>query len=166
MGLDMLVGVLGILRTGTCYCPIDVIAWNPARILTALRAVGSTLLASTVARVDVVEQAGDYQLCAVSDFLDGGDDVLTGEMEELFTVRGQMRMEDLIYIIFTSGTTGNPKGVMVSHGSAAHLVCQDFPDAMRVRPSERVLLFFSSAFDGCALLHHLPRRHPRHGHAE
>lgn len=61
-----------------------------------------------------------------------------------------MRMEDLIYIIFTSGTTGNPKGVMVSHGSAAHLVCQDFPGAIRVRPSERVLLFFSVAFDGCA----------------
>lgn len=77
-----------------------------------------------------------------------------------------MRMEDLIYIIFTSGTTGNPKGVMVSHGSAAHLVCQDSPDAIRVRPSERVLLFFSGAFDGCALLHHLPQRHPRHGHAE
>lgn len=66
MGLDMLVGVLGILRTGACYCPIDVIAWSPARILTALRAVGSALLASTVARVDVVEQAGGYQLCAVS----------------------------------------------------------------------------------------------------
>lgn len=68
----------------------------------------------------------------------------------LSTVRGQMRMEDLIYIIFTSGTTGNPKDVMVSHGSAAHLICQDFPGAMRVRPSERVLLFFSVAFDGCA----------------
>lgn len=38
IGLDMLVGVLGVLRTGACYCPIDVIAWNPARILTALRA--------------------------------------------------------------------------------------------------------------------------------
>lgn len=61
-----------------------------------------------------------------------------------------MRMEDLIYIIFTSGTTGNPKDVMVSHGSAAHLICQDFPGAMRVRPSERVLLFLSVAFDGCA----------------
>lgn len=92
----MLVSMLGILRTGACYCPIDVIAWSPARILTALRAVGSALLASTVARVDVVEQAGGYQLCVVSDFLDGGDDVLTGEMEELSTVRGQMRIEDLI----------------------------------------------------------------------
>lgn len=57
----MLVGVLGILRTGACYCPIDVIAWSPARMLTALRAVGSALLASTVVRVDVVEQAGGYQ---------------------------------------------------------------------------------------------------------
>lgn len=66
MGLDMLVGVLGVLRTGACYCPIDVIAWSLARILTALRAVGSALLASTVARVDVIEQAGGYQLCAVS----------------------------------------------------------------------------------------------------
>lgn len=73
IGLDMLVGVLGVLRTGVYYCPIDIIAWNPARILTALRAVGSALLASTVARVDVVEQAGGYQLYAVSVYRPGAN---------------------------------------------------------------------------------------------
>lgn len=147
MGLEMVASVLGILRLGAAYCPIDFNAWSSARVLATLEAVGSRLVFSTVETT-----LPGYELVRVPDML-GREclerhDIADHERKALEGIRRGMRHSDLIYVIFTSGTTGKPKGVMVSHGSAVHLVQQTFPGAMRGRPGEKVLLFFSVAFDG------------------
>ena len=51
------------------------------------------------------------------------------------------------YCIFTSGTTGAPKGVVVEHGQAAAFV-RGQNGVLGVGPGDRVLQFFSTAFDG------------------
>ncbi|KAK1976429.1 nonribosomal peptide synthetase 11 [Colletotrichum cereale] len=148
MGLEMIASVLGVLRLGAAYCPIDFKAWSLDRILATLKAVGSHLVFSTVettlpgyemVRVPSINMLSQGRLGAVLE-----------ATKDLQTIRQEMKHSDLIYVIFTSGTTGKPKGVMVSHGSAAHLVQQNFPGVMKGRPGENVLLFFSVAFDGCA----------------
>ncbi|KAF4910814.1 Nonribosomal peptide synthetase sirP [Colletotrichum fructicola] len=145
MGLEMVASVLGILRLGASYCPIDFKAWSLERVIATLKAVGSRLVLSTVDTT-----IAGYELVRVPEMLGKHDPITEGAMEELRLIRSDMRQSDLIYIIFTSGTTGKPKGVMVPHSSAAHLVQQSFPGAMRGSPGEKVLLFFSVAFDGCA----------------
>lgn len=62
-----------------------------------------------------------------------------------------MQADDLAWIIFTSGTTGKPKGVMVYH-RGIYAVCtvqhsQELEDA--AQRGDRCLLAFSIAFDGC-----------------
>ncbi|KAK2053646.1 nonribosomal peptide synthetase 11 [Colletotrichum caudatum] len=145
MGLEMLASVLGILRLGASYCPIDFKAWSLERVEATLEAVGSRLVLATVETT-----ISNYELVRVPGMLETNDPVADETAEKLKRIRSDMKHSDLIYIIFTSGTTGKPKGVMVSHSSAAHLVQQSFPGAMRGSPGERVLLFFSVAFDGCA----------------
>jgi amino acid adenylation domain-containing protein len=57
-----------------------------------------------------------------------------------------MAADDLAYLMFTSGTTGVPKGVMVSTGNVAH-----FSSVMqaryRIAPDDRVSQFFELTFD-------------------
>lgn len=90
----------------------------------------------------------DYELVYVTDILSPDLPKFTANARKaLEKIREEMKVFDLICIIFTSGTTGHPKGVMVSHERVAHLVQQNFPGAMTVHHGARVLLFFSVAFD-------------------
>lgn len=52
----------------------------------------------------------------------------------------------LAYIIFTSGSSGKPKGVAVEHG-ALSLHCQALGRIYAITPGERVLQFASMSFD-------------------
>ncbi|MBN1910013.1 MAG: amino acid adenylation domain-containing protein, partial [Pirellulales bacterium] len=54
---------------------------------------------------------------------------------------------DLCYVIFTSGTTGRPKGVMTEHRNAVRFVAA-FNDVCQMGPADRIYQGFSLAFDG------------------
>lgn len=151
MGLEMVIAAIGILRLGACYCPMDFAAWSESRVRATLEAVESQLVFSTVE----TELPG-YEIVRIGDLL--GENETAGISPEglvlLQSIRRNISPNDLIYIIFTSGTTGKPKGVMIPHGSVAHLTVQDFPGSLTVYPGARVLLFFSVAFDGIFLSPH------------
>ncbi|KAF9921751.1 hypothetical protein BGZ65_010103, partial [Modicella reniformis] len=57
----------------------------------------------------------------------------------------------LAYVIYTSGSTGKPKGVMVEHGGVVNLIMSR-PDVYGFSASDRMVQFYSIAFDGCALI--------------
>ena len=52
----------------------------------------------------------------------------------------------LAYVIFTSGTTGRPKGVMIEHGAIANLVASDLA-YFELGPHDRVIQGSSAAYD-------------------
>jgi len=53
---------------------------------------------------------------------------------------------DLAYVVYTSGTTGEPKGVMVEHGGIANLVRSD-ADHFGLDPGDRIAQASSPAYD-------------------
>jgi long-chain acyl-CoA synthetase len=52
---------------------------------------------------------------------------------------------DLATLVYTSGTTGHPKGVMLSHGSLVYVVAS-IAEYLRLRPDERILSVLPLAF--------------------
>ncbi|MEV4236399.1 amino acid adenylation domain-containing protein [Nocardia sp. NPDC049737] len=102
---DMLIAVLGILRAGCAYVPLDP-DYPAARI--------ETVLADCEARFVVAgsEHARVYQNLGVTH--------ITVSDTPPGTVENVSHPHDLSYLIYTSGSTGVPKGVMVEHRSVVN----------------------------------------------
>ncbi|MFI1190981.1 amino acid adenylation domain-containing protein [Streptomyces californicus] len=132
---DQVVGVLGVLLAGAVYVPVDL--GQPTgrrdRILTgagarfAVVAGGSAgVLPPGVRAVDVTGVRETPP-----------DDVPDAPAAA---------PEDLAYVMYTSGSTGEPKGVMISHRAAANTV-HDVNRRFDVGESDRVLGLAALGFD-------------------
>ncbi|MFJ9818086.1 amino acid adenylation domain-containing protein [Streptomyces sp. NPDC101151] len=135
-GRDQVVGVLGVLLAGGVYVPVDI--GQPQvrrdRILTGCRAHYAVLSDAGLARtlppaVRPVDVAAAERLApsAVPD-------------------ENSVSSGDLAYVIHTSGSTGEPKGVMISHRAAANTV-HDINRRFAVTDSDRVLGLAALGFD-------------------
>ncbi|MEB4212427.1 AMP-binding protein, partial [Mycobacterium sp. 94-17] len=107
---EAIVAILGILKTGAAYLPID-----PA--VPAAR-VGFLLAdAAPVAAVTTAEFADRFAGHDVV-VLDVTDPLVDAQPSTGLAAPGA---EDLAYLIYTSGTTGVPKGVAVTHRNVTRL---------------------------------------------
>ncbi|MFJ7181787.1 amino acid adenylation domain-containing protein, partial [Streptomyces massasporeus] len=114
-GSAMAVGLLGILRAGAAYVPLD--PGFPADRL-------AYMLADSGARIVVCQSA-------VRDRLPAGDGLrivdVNAERDTIGRLPGTaprtaVTAGDLAYVIYTSGSTGEPKGVAVEHGNVRHIL--------------------------------------------
>ncbi|MFH1262735.1 MAG: AMP-binding protein [Pseudomonadota bacterium] len=55
--------------------------------------------------------------------------------------------DDVAYIMFTSGTTGSPKGVVITAGNVTHFLRRTL-ERLPIRPEDRLSQFFETTFDG------------------
>ncbi len=109
--VDMAIGILGILKSGAAFVPVD-----PAYPIDRI----DYMLADTKARLvvtqsDLLPSCGIEKLC-----LDSVREVIAeSPTHNPPLIAGP---EDLAYVIFTSGSTGRPKGVMLTNSNLAHYV--------------------------------------------
>ncbi|MBB5619456.1 amino acid adenylation domain-containing protein [Pedobacter cryoconitis] len=113
--VDMMIGILGILKAGGAYVPIDS-GYPQERI--------SYILSDTNADVVVSSEANrmllsSYEhICVIS--LDGERELIG--KEPMSAVETILRADHLCYVMYTSGSTGQPKGVLVEHGNVISLI--------------------------------------------
>ncbi|SDZ32475.1 non-ribosomal peptide synthetase, partial [Pseudomonas sp. NFACC14] len=136
-GLDMIVGLLGILKAGAGYVPLD-----PAYPLERL----AFMIEDSAPVAIVVHTATQALLVDESVRLIDLDNCgLASQSVENPTVSG-LTSQHLAYVIYTSGSTGLPKGVMVEHRNVARLFSATQP-WFDFSPQDVWALFHSFAFD-------------------
>ncbi len=108
--LELVVALLGVLKAGGAYLPLDIEA-PPARLSNLLAQAwpaGQPRLLTQAARLERLgpQAAGALCLdCAAAELSAAPDD----------NPPNRVGPEDLAYVIYTSGSTGRPKGVMIPH---------------------------------------------------
>ncbi|HWM01261.1 MAG TPA: amino acid adenylation domain-containing protein [Actinophytocola sp.] len=136
---DLVVAMLGVLRSGAGYLPID--PRYPNRRLGFLLAdAGPDLvLTDTATAADLPDNDVPFLLL---DTLDTLDDPGPAEGEPDVVVRP----DNLAYLMYTSGSTGTPKGVAITHANVVNGVSR-LADVVGMRPGARMLAGTSVNFD-------------------
>ncbi|MGW1201114.1 condensation domain-containing protein, partial [Streptomyces sp. NPDC002536] len=135
---EMVVGLLGIMKAGAAYVPLDpaypadrlayMLEDSGARLLVTHRGLQDGLSAEGVTVVDL-----DRERAAIAELPVSAPQV---------AVSG----DNLAYVIYTSGSTGRPKGVAVEHHTVLNLLANCRP-AYGFGPDDVWTVFHSYAFD-------------------
>lgn len=136
--LEMIVGVIAIMKCGAVYVPIDP-SYPHDRIEYILKNCGAKLALTYGFRSHIFENSSLSQV-EIDLSIENHNEI------KIEKIVNSIRADDLAYCIFTSGTTGNPKGVMLKHGGLANLV-KSYALIYGIKDSDTLLQFASIAFD-------------------
>jgi amino acid adenylation domain-containing protein len=136
---EMVTAILGVLKSGGAYVPLD-----PAHPVDRLRA----MLVDSGATILVVN--GPSPLSGETHpalrIVDLASSPSNPSPENLDPARVGVRPDHLAYVLYTSGSTGAPKGVTIEHRNVTNLITHYSAEA-RIGPDDRVMQFASYGFD-------------------
>jgi amino acid adenylation domain-containing protein len=136
--LDMVVGLLGILKAGAAYVPLDS-DYPIERLSFMLQDASIPILLTQQHLADRFQHSETKIICLDSD----GALLKQQSIEDpaLNTAKNS-----LAYVIYTSGSTGQPKGVQISHSSLLNLIYWH-QRAFKITATDRATQVASPAFD-------------------
>ncbi len=143
--VEMIVGLLAILKSGGAYVPLD--PTYPSERLAYM--LDDAAIRVLLTQTHLREKFAGRQLTALC--LDDDAYALHGEAGDASEANpdANVTAENLAYVIYTSGSTGRPKGVGVSHGAARNYF-EAAREEFALKPGDRVLQFASISFDASA----------------
>ncbi|WP_309114305.1 amino acid adenylation domain-containing protein [Saccharothrix sp.] len=127
----MVVGLLGVLKAGAAYVPQDVRITPPHHLEHVMRTAGIDVVLTTSEHASGIEAGTVLSLDALP-----RRDVTPPRVDS----------GDTAVVIFTSGTTGVPNGVRVTHANLCNVLLTA-PGSLGVRPGDRVAQLLNIAFD-------------------
>jgi amino acid adenylation domain-containing protein len=140
--LELVVGLLGILKAGAAYLPLDPV--YPRERLAFMLKEGQVSLLLTQPHVQ--KQVPDHQRAVLC--LDASWQAIAAESTQNPPPRSTS--DNAVYVIFTSGSTGQPKGIVIQHAALVNHALA-MVEATGLTPGQRFLQFASISFDASAV---------------
>ena len=134
--LDMIVGILGILKAGLAYLPLDP-DYPSERVEFMVNDAAVPIILSQKKLIDLLPKTNAHILDIKEIYEHPKNDLVRPSFEP--------NKNSIAYIIYTSGSTGQPKGVAVTHANLVHSTLARF-DFYEEQP-RCFLLLSSFAFD-------------------
>ncbi|HEX6289428.1 MAG TPA: amino acid adenylation domain-containing protein [Herpetosiphonaceae bacterium] len=136
--LELLIGLLGVLKAGAAYVPLDP-AYPPDRLADMAEDAHIAVLLTADRRHTHLPETTARIVCLDVDWPQI-------EAQPTTSVICRADPDNLAYIMYTSGSTGRPKGVQMSHRAIVNRLCW-MQDAYRLDASDRVLQKTPCSFD-------------------
>ncbi|KAI6781567.1 N-(5-amino-5-carboxypentanoyl)-L-cysteinyl-D-valine synthase [Emericellopsis cladophorae] len=111
--IDMVISILAVWKSGAAYIPLDP-SYPPQRIALILQESNPRALLTKTDNYFELQTPCKVPVLVIDE---AGIQERLKEISENYSSVSLRRPSDMAYIIFTSGTTGKPKGVIVEHGS-------------------------------------------------
>ncbi|WP_414834608.1 non-ribosomal peptide synthetase [Bacillus altitudinis] len=135
---ELIVSLLAVLKAGATYVPIDP-DYPESRIQYMLKDSGATHL---LTHSSCINQTRSLAFDGTYLFADD-QEILLMSSENLPLEAG---LDDTAYIMYTSGTTGQPKGIMTTHSNIARVVKNT--NYLTILETDTLLSLSNSVFDG------------------
>jgi non-ribosomal peptide synthetase-like protein len=137
-GIDMFIGLLGIIEAGAVYVPMD-----PHAPIDRVTYVYKDCQAKFIVTDSTLMKPDFSVACIYFDQIrEGLSKVPYLSRESDSSCTG----DDLAYVIYTSGSTGQPKGVMIRQHSIVHFIYSE-SSILELRSNDVILQGFSLSFD-------------------
>ncbi|MZQ80584.1 amino acid adenylation domain-containing protein [Paenibacillus sp. 5J-6] len=136
---EMIIGILAILKAGGAYVPLD--PENPAsRIRYILEDSGATMLLTRSQLFDLAEEAfSSREILSL-------DDHHAWIHEKDCNLEPNNTANHLAYVMYTSGTTGQPKGILTTHANISRVImCTNY---IEISEDDVLLGISNYVFDG------------------
>jgi amino acid adenylation domain-containing protein len=140
-GKQQFITIMGILKAGCAYVPIDT-AWPSHRIEYTLR--------NSSAAAVITDNMNHGQVRALA----GKAEVINIDETDFSADPGKPGIkphpDDILHLLYTSGSTGDPKGVYTSHRNQLHFV-KRFSEYIGLHPGDVFAYYFSIGFSAHAM---------------
>ncbi len=136
----MVLSALGVLKSGCAYQPLDP-SYPAERLNFMMQDADARLL---IAEEELLEKVNDYK----------GPVLLTKDLQDLKPKAGTKlrapKPEDLFILLYTSGSTGQPKGCQLEHRNLTAF-CHWYRRYYDLKPGDKVAAYASFGFDACMM---------------
>ena len=141
--LELIIAILGILKSGGAYVPLD--PGYPQKRLQYMAEDGAVHWIVTLEKFKGILSDCQAEFVCLDD--DNTRQVLAKHSTDNILANAiRLTPQALAYVIYTSGSTGTPKGVLLTHAGLVNLGVSQ-AKLFRVNTASRVLQFASVSFD-------------------
>jgi len=140
-GIDAIVALIGVIRAGLAYVALDPMEPPDRLRFICEDAQASVLLTNSRNAAIAAEIAAE--IGAEIAIIDVGDAPASGDLARLRNV--EIDGHDSVLVVYTSGSTGQPKGVIRTHRNEVRW-STSFAEKLGIRPGTRLSMLFSLSF--------------------
>lgn len=140
-GINQFISIFGILKSGSAYVPIDT-AWPSHRVEFAIKDSSVAAIITDNKNLSQVKALCDNTTIINIDEINFIENTQTPALKP--------GPDSIAHILYTSGSTGDPKGVYTSHRNQVHFV-KRFSEFIQITPDDRFAYYFSISFSAHAM---------------